>query len=158
MTGRPIAVVRSTADLRAIFRQRVRDLNISFETVDSIAGLPTRDTGKLLGPNPSKNFGAISFDALLGALGLKLVAVEDAEALERIRPRLVPLQRIDRSAASRQENHRPHDPRVPQGNRAPGWAQERPGQGCRGITQKGAERAQQSQGLEALARRRRQSM
>jgi hypothetical protein len=88
MTERLAAEVRSTADLRAIFRQRVRDLNISFETVDSIAGLPTRYTSKLLGPNPSKNFGAISFDALLGALGLKLVAVEDAEALERIRPRI----------------------------------------------------------------------
>jgi hypothetical protein len=92
--------VRSTADLRDAFRARVRDLGIAYETVDAIAGLPVGYTGKLLGANPSRNFGAVSFDSLLGALGLKLVAVEDTEALARVQGRLVPIRR---SAASRQE-------------------------------------------------------
>ena len=44
---------------------------------------------------PKRSFGQISLDALLGAAGIKLIAVEDAEALDRVRARLVPLQRVD---------------------------------------------------------------
>jgi hypothetical protein len=36
---------------------------------------------------------------LLGALGLKLVVVEDADALDRVRNRLTPLERVDHTAA-----------------------------------------------------------
>jgi hypothetical protein len=39
--------------------------------------------------------GPISFEALLGALGLMLVALEDTEALARVQRRLKPLERID---------------------------------------------------------------
>jgi hypothetical protein len=103
VTEQPLAIARSTADLCEIFRQRVRDLNVSLETIDAVAGLPSRYSAKLLGPNPAKNFGAISFDALLGTLGLKLIVVEDADALARVRSRFVPLERIDRSAACRRK-------------------------------------------------------
>jgi hypothetical protein len=44
----------------------------------------------LLGQWPSKKIGEISFEALLGAAGLKLVVVEDPEALDRVRSRLIP--------------------------------------------------------------------
>jgi hypothetical protein len=91
----PLAIVRTTEDLRQLFRLRVAQLNISLETLDEIAGLPVRYSQTLLGPDPKKHFGAISFGSLLGALALQLVAQEDAAALARIQRRLQPLQRID---------------------------------------------------------------
>jgi hypothetical protein len=93
----PIAIVRTTEDLRQLFRLRVTQLDISLETLDHVAGLPTRYTQTLLGLQPKKHFGAISFEALLGALAVELVAQEDAAALARIQRRLEPLQRIDRT-------------------------------------------------------------
>jgi hypothetical protein len=95
MTEHPLAIVRTTEDLRQLFRLRVAQLNISMETLDHIAGLPTRYTCKLLAPEPIKHIGPISFGALLGALAIQLVALEDAEALARVQRRLVPLQRHD---------------------------------------------------------------
>ena len=93
----PLAIVRTTDDLRQLFRQRVAYLGISLETLDAIAGLPTRYSSKLLALEPSRAMGPISFEALLGALGLMLVALEDAEALRRVQHRLAaaPLQRHD---------------------------------------------------------------
>jgi hypothetical protein len=94
----PLAIVRTTEDLRQLFRQRVAQFNISLETLDAVAGLPVRYSTKLLSPGPNhRHFGAISFEALLGALALKLVALEDAEALARVQGRFEPLQRIDHS-------------------------------------------------------------
>jgi hypothetical protein len=40
---------------------------------------------KLLAAEPARHLGAMSFDAILGATAVKLVVVEDAEALERLR-------------------------------------------------------------------------
>jgi hypothetical protein len=111
MLEHQLAVVRSTADLHEVFRQRVVELEISLETIDAIAGLPTRYSAKLLSLDPKKHFGAISFEALLGALGLMLIVVEDAEALARVQRRLVaaPLQRIDTNGwrAALKREHEP---------------------------------------------------
>jgi hypothetical protein len=93
MTETPLAIVRSSEDLRELFRRRVVELNISLDTLDAVAGLPTRYSAKLLSLDPTRQFGAISFSALLGALALQLVAMEDAEALARVQRRLEPLQR-----------------------------------------------------------------
>lgn len=93
----PLAIVRTTDDLREVFRRRVAELNISLETLDALAGLPTRYSSKVLGLQPTRRFGQISFEALLGALGLMLLVVEDPEALRRVQHRLAaaPLQRHD---------------------------------------------------------------
>ena len=80
----PLAIVRTTDDLRQLFRQRVAYLGISLETLDAVAGLPVRYSSKLLALEPTKHMGPISFEALLGALGLMLVALEDTEALARV--------------------------------------------------------------------------
>ena len=101
MTEEPLGVCRVADDLRAILRARFAALGVSFETVDHVAGLPTRYTAKVLGLQATRSFGQISLDALLGAAGIMLIAVEDAEALDRVRSRLVPLQRVDHSAAPR---------------------------------------------------------
>ena len=88
-----IAEVRTADDLRAMFRARIVSLGITFETTDTIAGLPAGYTAKLLGPTPLRRFGAISIEALLGATGIKLLAVEDAEALARVKGRHVQRER-----------------------------------------------------------------
>jgi hypothetical protein len=100
-TEQPLGVCRTADDLRVILRARFAELGISLETVDHVSGLPTRYCAKVLGLQPTKNFGQLSLTALLGAAGIKLVAFEDTEALDRVRSRLAPLQRIDHSAAPR---------------------------------------------------------
>jgi hypothetical protein len=93
MAGPVLAIVRTSADLCEAFRRRIIELDVSLETVDHIAGLPTRYTAKIIGAQPTRKFGQMSFEALLGALGLMLLVVEDTEALARVRARLEPLQR-----------------------------------------------------------------
>ncbi len=101
MTEEPLGVCHTADDLRHILRARFEALGVSFETVDHIAGLPTRYCAKVLGLQPTKGFGQISLTALLGAAGIKLVAFEDADALDRVRNRLIPLQRIDCGGAKK---------------------------------------------------------
>ena len=88
MTEEPLGVCRTSDDLRAILRARFAALGVSLETVDHIAGLPTRYTAKVIGLQPTRRFGQFSLDGLLGAAGVMLVVVEDAEALDRVRNRL----------------------------------------------------------------------
>jgi hypothetical protein len=85
----PIAVVRTVNDLRAMFRQRIVSLGITYETADSVAGLPAGYTAKLLGPVPLRRFGPTAIECLLGATGIMLLAVEDPEALTRVKSRYV---------------------------------------------------------------------
>ena len=69
MTEEPLGTCRTADDLRAILRTRFAKLGVSFETVNHIAGLPTRYTAKVLGLQPTRRFGQISLTALLGAAG-----------------------------------------------------------------------------------------
>ena len=103
MAEEPLGVCRTSDDLRAILRARFAALGVSLETVDHIAGLPTRYTAKVIGLQPTRRFGQFSLDGLLGAAGVMLIVVEDAEALDRVRARLVPLQRVEHSAAPRRK-------------------------------------------------------
>jgi hypothetical protein len=96
-----MGVCRTSDDLRAILRARFTALGVSFETVDAVAGLPARYTAKIIGLQPTKNFGQTSLDALLGTAAIALVAIPDPEALARVQSRLVPLERVDHSVASR---------------------------------------------------------
>jgi hypothetical protein len=90
MTEEPLGICRTSDDLRAILRARFAALGVSLETVDHIAGLPTRYTAKVIGLQPTRRFGQFSLDGLLGAAGIKLVAFEDTEALARVQGRLAP--------------------------------------------------------------------
>jgi hypothetical protein len=96
-----MGVCRGADDLRAILRARFTELGVSFETVDSVAGLPARYTAKVLGLQPTRNFGQISLDALLPTAAIMLIAVRDAEALARIQSRLVPLERVEAASKRR---------------------------------------------------------
>ena len=87
---RHLAEVRSYEDLQRALRERADALNVSRLTIDDASGLQSGYSAKLLAVRPSKRLGPATLPLLLGALGLKLLVVEDLEALERIRPKLVP--------------------------------------------------------------------
>jgi hypothetical protein len=75
--------------LRDAIRARVEQLNISRECLDEVAGLPAGYSGKLLSQGKAKDvkrFGPLSLDLLLKATGLKLVLVDDREALAKVQP------------------------------------------------------------------------
>ena len=97
--------VRDYQELIAALRARVVELGTAGETIDHVAGLPLRYTMKLLAPIPIKALGPTSMGPLLGALGLKLVVMEDAEVLEKIRRRLVPAKNAN-SAMLTQRKHK----------------------------------------------------
>ncbi len=78
------APIRSMPELIEALRARRDALNISHETIDSIAGLQSGYTSKLLAPKPIKNLGPMSFGSLLGALGLAVVVVEDPSQCQRV--------------------------------------------------------------------------
>ena len=82
------------------FLQGLRDrrmaINITFETLDLIAGTQNGYAAKCLGPRPIKNLGEMSFGAYLGALGVAVVLVEDPAAVARVRHLWVPRKRPQR--------------------------------------------------------------
>jgi len=79
--------IRSMDELIAALRARLVELQLTHSTVDGIAGLQDGYTSKLLAPKPIKNLGPISFQALLGALGVAVVVVEDPEQVKRVEGR-----------------------------------------------------------------------
>jgi hypothetical protein len=66
---------------------RKDELDVSYETLDHVAGLPVRYSAKVLGAR-QRTLGPTSLGALLGALALKLAIVSDEEQLARIKHRL----------------------------------------------------------------------
>ena len=74
-----LGVVKTYADLHAIVRQRVADLNVSHASVDHVAGLNDGYFGKLMAR--MKHLGPQT-------LGIKLVAVVDVEAQEAYTKRM----------------------------------------------------------------------
>jgi hypothetical protein len=79
-----------------VMRAQRDRLNLSHETLDAISGLPSGYVGKVLAPEPVRGLGYMSLGALLGALGLALIVVEDSAAAERVRRKWVPRKRPQR--------------------------------------------------------------
>ena len=130
MTEESLGVCRTSDDLRAILRARFAALGVSLETVDHIAGLPTRYTAKVIGLQPTRRFGQFSLDGLLGAAGVKLVVVEDAEALDRVRsPAGAPGAGRSHRRSETQDRDQTN-PRFYAPNRSVGRAQERRKPSC----------------------------
>jgi hypothetical protein len=84
----PLAIVADYDGLLAALRQRAIELNAPLESIDHVAGLPTRYTTKLLGG--MRGLGRVSLGPILGALGLKLAVLSDDEALAKVIDRLPP--------------------------------------------------------------------
>lgn len=81
------AVARLIADYNeyvTAIRERVDELGISRLELDRHAGLASGHSGKLLGARRVKKFGFVSLGLVLGAVGCKLILVEDAVQTARI--------------------------------------------------------------------------
>jgi hypothetical protein len=91
-------LIRDLDDLVEAIRARRDELNISHETIDHLAGLQSGYAGKLLAPVPIRRLGPMSLAAVLGALGVGLIMVEDVEAVERVRGRWKKRRRVQRKA------------------------------------------------------------
>jgi hypothetical protein len=91
-------LICSMPELLAAIRARRDALNISHETIDDLAGLPAGYTSKLLSPDPIRGIGYMSLGAVLGALGMALIAVEDSAAVTRVHEKWVPRKRPQRKA------------------------------------------------------------
>jgi hypothetical protein len=85
--------IRSYNDLVEAFRRRRDELDISYETLEQVAGLQPGYAAKLLVHPPMRRVGPLSLSLLLGGLGLRLTVSEDPGALERVRRRLEPRRR-----------------------------------------------------------------
>ena len=92
--------IRDYLDLQLVLRERAAELNVSRICIDEVSGLSNGYAGKLLCVPPVKCLGRTSFGRILQALGLKLVAVADPEALATVSERLFPKARGDTRSAS----------------------------------------------------------
>ena len=75
------------------YRARIRELNISYATVDAISGLPDGYTAKLMSPKPMKGLGEKAIEGLNGALGIGFAVAVDADQVQRVRGRWTPRKR-----------------------------------------------------------------
>lgn len=82
--------IKSYDDLIVVARRRMMELLMTYETLDAVSGVQSGYAAKILCPGRLKTFGPMSFCAIMGALGIKLVAVEDPEAAARLRHRWTP--------------------------------------------------------------------
>ena len=79
--------VENYDQLVQVLRARIAELGIVFDTVDSIAGLPSRYAAKLLSNEPIKHLGAVSLFPVLAALGLRIRLEPDDQAIEKLSKR-----------------------------------------------------------------------
>jgi hypothetical protein len=89
-------VVCSIPELLDVVRARRDALDLPHEGVDHLAGLPSGYFSKLVCDPPVRGFGAMSLQAVLGALALgiaRVEIVEDVAQAERMRPRWRPRKR-----------------------------------------------------------------
>jgi hypothetical protein len=111
--GEALAVVRSYDELHAALRARVDTLGISLDTLDDLCGFWPGYASHILGPKPQgsiRMFKRLSLDCVLGALALKIVVVEDRDALAKVRGRLVASDK----AQSRRRNAEPASIKPPE--------------------------------------------
>jgi hypothetical protein len=102
----PIGIAENYLGLVAALRARVRELGIPYETIDALAGFQERYASKLLAEEPLKFMGAMSLDAMLGVLAVKIALIPDPARLEKIKrhrdyvPHKINMRERMRSAAA----------------------------------------------------------
>jgi hypothetical protein len=84
-----VGEVVDSDSLHAAMRQRAIDLQLVLSattrgkrSIDDLAGLPAGYTSKTLAPKPIKRLDRISLGPTMAVLGVKLLLVEDTEAME----------------------------------------------------------------------------
>jgi hypothetical protein len=75
--------IRDYFDMQAIIRDRAAAFQVTREGLDDVAGIPNGYAAKLLAPYPIRFLGPKTMGPVLEALGLKLIAVEDPEAVSK---------------------------------------------------------------------------
>jgi hypothetical protein len=88
MPMRELGRIGSYEDLIRVLRTRCDEFDIAYSTLDEIAGLSAGLSGQFLAPHSGRVMGCRSLVAILGALGITLIAQEDPEALARALPRM----------------------------------------------------------------------
>lgn len=83
----PLGTIRSYDDLQAVCRAVAEQRQMSRTEIDRLAGFAPGLAAKLLADPPLRHMGRDTFPGMLGALGLKLAAVDDPEALARFTKR-----------------------------------------------------------------------
>ena len=83
MTERVLATFTDYIDFMRALRARANELQVSRDVLDEVSGLGVRYVSKLLGPRAVRRVGMKTLGPLLGALGVKLVLVEDPDAMRR---------------------------------------------------------------------------
>jgi hypothetical protein len=74
---RPLRVVRDYDGLHGCLRDRVAELEVTYDDLDELCLLPDRYCSKLFGPKKVRTFGKTSLGLILAALGLCLVVAVD---------------------------------------------------------------------------------
>jgi hypothetical protein len=77
-------LIRNLPDLMDEIRARRDELDLTHECIDEVGGLSSGYCSKLM--CEMKGLGPMSFAAVLGALGVALVLVEDSAQVERVSP------------------------------------------------------------------------
>jgi hypothetical protein len=72
-------VCRTYHELTDAVALRLVELNVPQLELDERCGLGAGHTGKILGPRPTRNYGPMSFDLHLQALGLRLIVEPDPD-------------------------------------------------------------------------------
>jgi hypothetical protein len=83
-----LARISTYADLIRVLRVRCDQFDIAYSNLDEIAAISQGLTGQFLSPHSARVMGCRSLMAILGALGIVLVAQEDPEALARALPKM----------------------------------------------------------------------
>lgn len=85
-----LAEARNYTEFMGALRARADQLQVARTGIDDLMKtLPDGYASKLLSAVPVKNLGPISMGPLLGALGLKVLVVEDVEAMAQITRKMV---------------------------------------------------------------------
>jgi hypothetical protein len=82
-------LARNETELLTAIRARIAELDVSYDTLDRIAGLPDRFASKLLCNPPIRQISQATLWLLMGAIGFKLALIPDAEGLAKVQNRLV---------------------------------------------------------------------
>ena len=77
----PLAEIIDYDGLVVALRARADQLEVSRETISDLAGLPDRYASKLLSLRHVRRIGLESLGPLLDTLGVRLVLIEDGDAL-----------------------------------------------------------------------------
>jgi hypothetical protein len=84
---RVLGEVARYENLHDLLRARCDELEITRASLDRLARLPSGYSAKLLSPRPMKKLSDATLGFFLPALGVKLILVEDPQALAMVRQR-----------------------------------------------------------------------